>query len=161
MQHTGIFPNRVTLLSSLKACSSIRAIKEGQNIHAEVVKQGLDSDSFIGNSLVDLYANCGLLIEAWKVFDELPSQDVVSMNAMISGFAEQGNSKEAFRLYLQMQERGMSPDYLTFASVLKACRQSAALETGKRIHSQMCRFDFFEVAGILPTVLLDMYGKCG
>jgi len=48
-----------------------------------LVKYGCDSDVFVESSLVDMYAKCRSMEEAWKVFNKMSSRDVVSWTAMI------------------------------------------------------------------------------
>jgi pentatricopeptide repeat protein len=43
------------------------------------------SDVFVGNSLVDIFANCGSIEDSWRVFNKMPSQDVVTWSTMILG----------------------------------------------------------------------------
>ena len=162
MRMEEVNPNLVTYICCLKACSNLQSLDEGWIIHADVVKEGIEVDLFIGNTLVDLYAKCGSFIEAQDVFDEQPFQDIVSLNALISGFAEQGFGKEALLVYMQMQEKGISPDIVTFASILKACGNKQALDIGKKVHSQICSSRCIDNTDMIISVaLLDMYGKCG
>jgi pentatricopeptide repeat protein len=55
------------------ACASIVALEEGRPAHKQTVESGKDSDFFVRSSLVDMYATCGSMEEALRVFDELPS----------------------------------------------------------------------------------------
>ena len=63
-------------------------------------------------------------------------------------------SQEAFEIYGQMQAEGLSVDTVTFLSILKACAYIAALETGKKIHAQVCRLGF-ETCAIVANTLVD------
>ena len=47
----------------------------------DVVMKGFDTDSFVGNILVDMYAKCGSIEEAKVVFDRLSERDAFSWNA--------------------------------------------------------------------------------
>ncbi len=55
------------------ACASIVALEEGRPAHKQIVESGKDSDFFVRSSLVDMYAMCGSMEEALRVFNELPS----------------------------------------------------------------------------------------
>jgi pentatricopeptide repeat protein len=46
---------------------------------------GCESDVIVGNSSVDMYAKCGSMEDAWRVFNTMPSQNVVTWSAMILG----------------------------------------------------------------------------
>jgi len=62
----------------LKACASRAAIEEGRCVHQQIMQSGLESDVFVGSSLVDMYAKSGSIEDAGNVFKKMSSQDVVS-----------------------------------------------------------------------------------
>ncbi len=49
---------------------------------------------FVGNSLVNMYVKCGHMEEALRVFNKMPSHDVVSWTAMISGHVKSGQGQK-------------------------------------------------------------------
>ncbi len=51
----------------LNACASVVALEEGRCVHEQIIQSGQDSDVFVGNSLVDMYAKCGSMGDAWRV----------------------------------------------------------------------------------------------
>ncbi|KAK9944194.1 hypothetical protein M0R45_009772 [Rubus argutus] len=63
---------------------------EVRKIHALVVKLGLELDVYVGSAMVNTYLKFGLVEEAQKVFEELPSRDVVLWNAIVNLFAQIG-----------------------------------------------------------------------
>jgi pentatricopeptide repeat protein len=73
MQHEGVQPNSVTFVGVLNACASIIALDEGRCVHLQIIQSGLESNVFVGNSLIDMYAKCGSLENAWIVFNKMPS----------------------------------------------------------------------------------------
>ncbi len=62
----------------LNACASVIALEEGRCVHHPIVQSGLESEVFVGCSFIDMYAKCGSVEDAWKVFNKLPSQNVVT-----------------------------------------------------------------------------------
>ncbi|CAM6036345.1 unnamed protein product [Sphagnum compactum] len=84
MQEEGMSPNRFTFVPVLKACTSLRALEKGRRAHEQIIQLGCASDVFVGSSLVDMYAKCGSIEDARRVFDSMPSHDLVSWNAIIS-----------------------------------------------------------------------------
>ncbi len=66
-------PNTVTFVGVLNACASVVALKEGRSVHEQIIQSGCESDVFVGSSLVDMYAKCGSLEDAWRVFHKMPS----------------------------------------------------------------------------------------
>ncbi|KAJ0447742.1 putative tetratricopeptide-like helical domain superfamily [Helianthus annuus] len=53
-----------------------------------MVKVGYDWDVFVKTGLVCLYAKCGRLDDACKVFYEMPEKNAASWTAVISGYIE-------------------------------------------------------------------------
>ncbi|CAM6093772.1 unnamed protein product [Calypogeia fissa] len=160
MQQEGIEPSPVTFMGILNACASVSALDEGKRIHVEIIRKGCENDIFVASSLVDMYAKCGSVDEAWKVFTNMPTRNVVTWNAMVLGYIKCGQGKKALELYRQMQEEGVRPVAVTFIGVLKACASIGALEEGRRVHEQIIQrgYDSHVFVG---NSLVDMYAKCG
>lgn len=160
MQGEGSRASKYIYTCVLKACGSISALGPGEYLHNEIVKDEFHCDILVGNTLIDMYAKCGRLEEALKVFECLPDKDVISWNAVIGGSSQQGNGVLAINLFARMQQEGECPDLVTYLCVSKACGCLNALEQGKRVHSQVGKTGI-EVDVILGSSLVDMYGKCG
>eukprot|EP00250_Pteridium_aquilinum_P009843 c18973_g2_i1 orf=1-810(-) len=58
MEHEGMSPDPITLVCGVKASACLGSLHKGQAIHVDIMKKGFEDDSFIGNSLVDMYAKC-------------------------------------------------------------------------------------------------------
>jgi len=80
-----------TFVAVLNACMSVVAIEEGRSAHEQIIQSGWDSDVKVGNCLVDMYAECGSMEDAWRVFNKMPLHDVVSWNAILVGCAMHGH----------------------------------------------------------------------
>eukprot|EP01018_Ginkgo_biloba_P013194 Gb_32453 [translate_table: standard] len=160
MLRTSIPPNAFTFATILPACANLSALEQGMGIHEEIIRSGYQFDVFLGNSLVDMYAKCGSMKNARHMFDKMPQRDVVSWNTMISAYTRQGQSGDALTLFYQMQRKGIQPNEFTFASVLPACGDLAALEQGMKIHEEIIRSGFQSDIFVV-NALVDMYAKCG
>ncbi|KAM7475473.1 hypothetical protein LguiB_022716 [Lonicera macranthoides] len=153
-------PDEFTFPSVLKACSRLRALKEGKQIHAQVVKFGFGSNGFVENSLIHMYGNCGEIGVARLVFDEMPEKGLYSWNSMFSGYTKTGYWEEVVQLFRSMMEMKVGFNEVTLVSVLTACGRLGDLEMGEWIH------EYIEANGLkgnsnLVTSLVDMYSKCG
>eukprot|EP01018_Ginkgo_biloba_P022189 Gb_02998 [translate_table: standard] len=160
MQWFGVKPNQFTFASILRACSGGAALEAGRQYHAYVVKDGFESNSFVGNALLDMYAKCGSVVNTRKMFDKMHNRDVVSWNAMIAGYAQCGYDEEALELFGQMQRVGLNWDCTTFSTVLGVCASLAALELGKQLHTLVIKTRG-QSNVFVGSTLVDMYAKCG
>ncbi len=55
------------------------------------------------------------------MFDKMPSQDVITWNAILGGCAMHGHGKEALEHFERMCEESVQPDEITFLCLLSAC----------------------------------------
>ncbi|CAE6185375.1 unnamed protein product [Arabidopsis arenosa] len=120
-------PDTHTYPFLLKAVTKMADVRLGETIHSVVIKSGFGSLIYVQNSLLHLYANCGDVSSAYKVFDKMPEKDLVAWNSVINGFAENGKPEEALALYTEMDSKGIKPDGFTIVSLLSACAKIGAL----------------------------------
>jgi hypothetical protein len=83
-------------------CSS-----DGRLIHEQLIQSGCKCDVFVGSSLVYMYAKSGIMQDPWRVFNKMPSQDVVTSIAMILGHVQCRQGQMALELSQQMQQEGV------------------------------------------------------
>ncbi|KAG7954448.1 hypothetical protein I3843_11G018800 [Carya illinoinensis] len=160
MLESSVEPNEFTFPSILKACSRLRALREGEQVHAHFVKCGFGSNGYVENTLIHMYANCGRVEVARRVFDGMLTRDVVAWNSMFAGYTKGECWGEVSKLFCRMRESGVCFDEVTMISVLTACGRLADLELGEWISEHI------EANGLqknlpLMTSLVDMYAKCG
>ncbi|KAH9317193.1 hypothetical protein KI387_018962 [Taxus chinensis] len=160
MQMQGIQPDSVIMVSVIPAFACLSDLQYAESIHGYVIKSGFESDFAVTTALIDMYAKCGSVCFARKVFDKMPKGNVSSWNAMIAGYTQNGCAEVALALFSEMQLQWVEPDLITMASVIPACAHLAALHVGNCIHSYAirCGFDSDVMVG---TALIDMYAKCG
>ncbi|MCL7024278.1 hypothetical protein MKW94_013719 [Papaver nudicaule] len=160
MQLTGFRPSEFTLVGILNACSDVTAIREGKQVHCYLAKLGFESHLYIRTALINMYAKCGVINDAWKCFDQLQEPNAALWSSMIGGYVQNGANEEALSLYGRMQMKDILPSESTMGSVLKACSVLAALEQGKQIHARTIKHGLdLEVS--IGGALLTMYAKCG
>eukprot|EP01018_Ginkgo_biloba_P007475 Gb_18859 [translate_table: standard] len=149
-----------TYASLLQECANMKALTEGKQLHADMLRKGIELNVFLGAKLVSMYANSGSFGNALKVFDKISTCSVFAWNAMIRGYVTHGHCEEALNIYYQMKREGLSPDKFTFPSVIKACSGLKALEQGREIHRYITSSGF-ESDLFVGSALIDMYAKCG
>ena len=161
-----VFPNAITLVFSLKACSTLGAIVKGQEIHAHIEKRGfIGGDLIVGNTIVDMYATCGCLPEAHQIFDRLQDRDIISWGAIMAGYMEHGQCQRVINLYSRMQDEDFrhEVDRVILMNLLGACSGIGDIRLGRKIHDQvmLCNdvllFDDVDVG----NAFVNMYVKCG
>ncbi|KZV55288.1 pentatricopeptide repeat-containing protein mitochondrial-like [Dorcoceras hygrometricum] len=126
----GFDPDPYTYSSLLSICGDLPAIEWGKQIHCCIIKPGFDSNVVVGSSLIDMYAKCGRLDDSWKVFNILPNKNLISWNAIISGYAQHGFGREALDTYKIMLQNGIKPNDITFIAVLSSCGHVGSLTEG-------------------------------
>lgn len=161
MISSSITPNSFTFSAVLKACGSLPSLEQGRCIHACSIKLGVMDDEFTDSALLDMYSKCGILEDGRKLFEKLSNKDIVSWNTMITGYAQHGYGQEALKLYDRMEVYGISPNYVTFVSLLSACSRCGLVETGKQLFELMS-----SKHGISPSMehyacMVDMFGRAG
>eukprot|EP01018_Ginkgo_biloba_P022611 Gb_35108 [translate_table: standard] len=156
-----IKPNQFTFSSVLRSCASLAGLEQGRQIHAHIIKSRFESDVSVGNSLVTMYARCGSIEDAQNVFDAMPSRNVVSWNAMISGFAQHGYAKEALKLFEQMQCAEVKLNHITFVGVLSACSHGGLVDEGRYYFDSMNRDHCIRHRMEHYACMVDLLGRAG
>ncbi|KAH7436865.1 hypothetical protein KP509_05G039500 [Ceratopteris richardii] len=157
MEQEGIVPNSHTYVCALQACGSIEEEEQGQVFHAEISRKGLlDSDVFIRNAVVGMYANCGLFAKARELFDQFKIHDTVFWNILISGYLKHNCNMQVLDSFREMQNENTKPNSVTYTYVLKGCALLGAVWDGQRVHSDIARVGLTEDFDIGNT-LVDMY----
>jgi pentatricopeptide repeat protein len=161
MKLEGLSPDQITFTSALAACSELATLGQGQQIHAQVLKTGVDSVLAVRSSLVSMYSKCGCLSYATTVFSQSSSIDFVLWSAMIAAYGFHGHGQEAIELFERMVALGTDPNEVTFLSLLYACSHSGLKEKGKDVFKLMT--DVYMLAPQLEhyTCMVDLIGRSG
>ncbi len=102
MQKEGLKPDPATFIGVLNACANLLALDGGRLTHEQVIHSDYESDVSVSSSFV-VYAKFGSSKDAWRVFNTMPSHDVMPWTAMIQGHVKCGKGQKALELYQQMQ----------------------------------------------------------
>ncbi|XVF49255.1 hypothetical protein PTKIN_Ptkin03bG0253700 [Pterospermum kingtungense] len=137
MLESGIKPNTITISSVLSACTNVTSFRHGRAIHGYAIRHDLGSQIPVSTALLDMYAKCGYLSQAKRVFDNILSKELPVYNAMISAYAVHGQAGEALAIYKHLEEAGVEPDGITFTSVLSACSHTGRVNEGLEIFVDM------------------------
>ncbi|KAK1441417.1 hypothetical protein QVD17_07293 [Tagetes erecta] len=160
MLSDGFAPNEFTVCSVLKACGEEKALKFGRQLHGTIVKKLFRNDVFLGTSLVDMYAKCGVTDDSRIVFDRMRRRNMVTWTCIIAGYARNGQGEEAISLFRVMKRRKMFVNKLTMVSLIRACGSIKALQTGRELHAQILK-NHIEDNIYIASTLVWLYCKCG
>ncbi|GJX22027.1 pentatricopeptide repeat-containing protein [Tanacetum coccineum] len=83
MKRDGFEPDEMTVVSVLGACGDLGL---GKVVEEYVVENEMEVNSYVGSALIGMYSKCGDLVSARRVFDKMVTKDLVTWNAMITGF---------------------------------------------------------------------------
>ncbi|XP_058087254.1 pentatricopeptide repeat-containing protein At5g04780, mitochondrial-like [Magnolia sinica] len=160
-QKMGLEQTQFTLSAALSACANLAAQIEGTQVHAVLVRKGFGSNLFVATSLVDMYAKCGSIKEAYFVFSGAEEKNVVLWNAMVAGFSKHACSTEAMILFEKMQQAGMCPNEVTYISLLSACSHVGLVKDGRHYFDQMIRDNNIEPNVHHYSCMVDLLGRSG
>lgn len=164
MLSQGIDPDNFTYPLVLKACSGLSALEEGRSvlefIQFNETRHNLQWNIYVECALIDMFAKCGSLNEARRLFEEMPRKDLASWSAIICGSVQNGEWVEALCLFKRMRLVGILPDSVIVAAVLPACGRLEARHTGMAMHGCAVRSGFVSDLYV-SNALVDMYCKCG
>ncbi|XP_043690533.1 pentatricopeptide repeat-containing protein At4g21065-like [Telopea speciosissima] len=161
MEDDGVAPNDATVVSVLRACADVGAMGIGQKVHKLVEHSEIASRANVCTALIDMYAKCGCIDSARRVFDAIVNKDVFVWTAMISGLASHGQCREAIDLFNEMREANLRMDARTVTAVLSAYRNAGWVTEGHHFFNDM------EIKyGIRPTIqhygcMADLLARTG
>ncbi|XP_021728237.1 pentatricopeptide repeat-containing protein At3g51320-like [Chenopodium quinoa] len=190
MLKSGVFPNSYTFPPLLNCCAKEGSSRIGEMCHGQVIKNGFDGVMHIQSSLINMYACCGVIEVALKVFDLMLERDVVSWNSICDGFVKVGNLRTAHNLFDSMPERNvvswnimmtgylerLNPGYVLI--LYRQMRESGLLENDTTMVNVLAACGrsarwkegasvhgflvrrLWNLSLIMNTALIDMYSKC-
>ncbi|KAG1342358.1 pentatricopeptide repeat-containing protein, mitochondrial [Cocos nucifera] len=165
MLSSGAPPNEFTIPMVASASAELLDLGLGSSIHGNAIKFGLfnGKSTAVGSSLVYMYSKCGVIGDAYRMFDEMPARDVVAWTALIIGCVRNGEFEEGLVCFKKMHrvggDGGGRPNSRTVEGGMQACGNLGALPEGKCLHGFLLKAGL----GYYPSVnssLLSMYSKC-
>jgi len=104
----GDLPNCFTLATVFKCCMNLGHLSRGKGIHGWVLRNGVETDVVLENTMVDFYAKCGAFGYTKKVFEMMAERDAVSWNIMIGAYLEIGDVSGSMELFRASPLRDVS-----------------------------------------------------
>ncbi|KAL0015296.1 hypothetical protein SO802_002365 [Lithocarpus litseifolius] len=156
-----IKPRHVSFSSIMPACAHLTSLHLGKQLHGYIIRGGFDDNVFIASSLVDMYAKCGNIRIARRIFYKMEQHDMVSWTAIIMGYALHGHAHDAIALFKQMEMEGVKPNDVAFVAVLTACSHAGLVDEAWNYFNSMTQ-DFGIVPGLEHyAAVADLLGRAG
>lgn len=191
MQIEGVYPNCFTLASIFKCCAGAGDLKTGKEAHGWIIRNGVELDVSLENSIIDFYVKCGVFNYAGRVFEMMDEMDTVSWNIMIGAYLQIGNIERSMELFKRLPFRDVASWNTMIVGQMRNGFDGAALELLYQmtdIGLKFNEFTFSVALGLVATLemlelgrqihaqvlrlgfksdlfirnsLIDMYCKCG
>ncbi|OAY71729.1 Pentatricopeptide repeat-containing protein, mitochondrial [Ananas comosus] len=155
-------PLDATLVSVLSACSQLGRLGLGRWIYEYYINgEKIKLSTKLANAFIDMYAKCGDVEAAARLFGEMLERDIVTWNSMIMAYATHDYFKESLVLFEKMTGSGIIPDDITFVGVLSACSHGGLVSEGQKHFKDMKL-----VYNLAPKAehcgcMIDLLGKVG
>ncbi|KAL3537225.1 hypothetical protein ACH5RR_000591 [Cinchona calisaya] len=135
--------------------------RKGREVHAYIIRTGLGySKVHIGNALINMYAKCGAVEDAFSVFRFMVDKDSVSWNSMISGLDQNECFEDAVLTFCLMKSAGFVSSNFTLISVLSSCGTLGCIRMGEQLHCEGLKLGLdFDVSVL--NALLSLYANSG
>ncbi|XP_015886664.3 pentatricopeptide repeat-containing protein At2g13600 [Ziziphus jujuba] len=151
----GIEPDSFTLGSVLTACAGMPSFRLGKEIHSQAILRGLQSNSFVGGALVEMYTRFEDLPAAQMAFDEVSERDMATWNILISGYARCNQIEKIQNCLQKMREDGFEPNIYTWNGILAGYVGNNHFDSAMELFSEMqtsnLRPDIYTVGIMLPA----------
>lgn len=146
MVEDAVIPDYFLFPKILQACGNCGDFETTKAIHSMVVKCGLSSSLKCNNSILAVYSKCGKLSWARRFFENMAERDMVTWNAIVSGYCEKGHTEEAHSLFKAMSEEGIEPGLITWNILIASYNQIGRSDVAMELMKKMESF------GIIPDV---------
>ncbi|KAJ6708061.1 PENTATRICOPEPTIDE REPEAT-CONTAINING PROTEIN [Salix viminalis] len=113
-------------------------------------------------TMINLLPSCsqsGALLEE-HVFNQMNEKNTVSWNTMVAAYVQNGQYKEALKMFQHILNEPLKPDAITIASVLPAIAELASRSEGEQIHAYIIKLGLGSNT-FISNAIAYMYAKCG
>ncbi|KAI4335528.1 hypothetical protein L6164_014166 [Bauhinia variegata] len=95
-----------TVATVLPAAAELQELRVGMGIQCLALKLGFHFDAHVLTGLISLYSKCGQIDIARSLFMLINQPDLISYNAMISGFTCNSETESSVRLFRELLASG-------------------------------------------------------
>ncbi|KAF8775368.1 hypothetical protein HU200_004786 [Digitaria exilis] len=116
--------NLISWNAMIGGCSQAGLSEEAVNLFLEMCREGVTPNQ---NTFPCL---CGSLEDSVLALRKIEQKSVVSWNALICGYAQNGKGKEALDAYKAMRATGLKPNDVTLLGLLFGCNHAGLVNEG-------------------------------
>uniref|UniRef100_A0A0D3EQQ2 DYW domain-containing protein n=1 Tax=Oryza barthii TaxID=65489 RepID=A0A0D3EQQ2_9ORYZ len=152
----------VVLLSAIAEFSTAeQGLRKGREVHAHVLRAGhIYRKIAVSNGLVNMYAKCGAIDKACRVFQLMEARDRISWNTIITALDQNGYCEAAMMNYCLMRQNSIGPSNFAAISGLSSCAGLGLLAAGQQLHCDAVKWGLYLDTSV-SNALVKMYGECG
>ncbi|ONK55619.1 uncharacterized protein A4U43_UnF830 [Asparagus officinalis] len=191
LERDKVSPSLVTFILVLSACAKLGDLEYGMWVHSIIGDCSMVPNLKVHNALIEMYAGCGDMAVAWRIFEEMTEKDVVSWTSMVVGFVNSGQLDRARVLFDQMPDRDIVSWTALIDGYVRCSRYKEALALFHALQNTNICPDEFTIVSMLTAcaqlgalelgewvrvyierkkikmdafmgnALIDMYSKCG
>ncbi|KAK7361950.1 hypothetical protein VNO77_04046 [Canavalia gladiata] len=148
-----------TFGSVLKGVARACELRLGQQLHSVMLKMGLSENVFSGSALLDMYAKCGRVDDAYIVLRCMPERNYVSWNALVAGYSRVGDRDMAFWVLRCMELEGVGIDDGTVSPLLTLLDDSELYGLVMQLHCKIVKHGL-ELVNTVSNAAITAYSEC-
>uniref|UniRef100_J3MJN1 DYW domain-containing protein n=1 Tax=Oryza brachyantha TaxID=4533 RepID=J3MJN1_ORYBR len=187
----GAMPNAFVLAAVVRCCAGIGDVEFGKRVHGWMLRNGVHLDVVLCNAVLDMYAKCGQLERARRLFGAMAERDAVTWNIAISASIQAGDILGSMQLFDDSPLRDTTSWNTIISGLMRSGHATEALNCLRQMTKTGLVFNHytystaFALAGMLllpdlgrqlhgrvlvaslesdafvQSSLMDMYCKCG
>ncbi|KAE8774375.1 putative pentatricopeptide repeat-containing protein [Hordeum vulgare] len=154
-------PDSTTFTLALSACARLGDLATGEVVTDRASGAGYGNDIFVCSSVLNLYAKCGAMDDAVKVFDRMRKRDRVTWSTMVTGFVNAGQPVQAIEMYMRMRRDGLEADEVVIVGGYAGLCSNRGCPDGGLSSWVLAVRHAMQMDVVISTSLVDMYAKNG
>ncbi|KAI4370169.1 hypothetical protein MLD38_018545 [Melastoma candidum] len=149
------------MVSVVQACAKLGSLHRAKEVDGYIREMNVARNVIVDTAMIDMFAKCGSIELAKEIFDSMRVKNVISWSAMIAAYGYHGRGTEALGLFPMMLASGVTPNEITYVSLLYACSHSGLVDDGLRIFSSMKNDYSLKPDVSHYTCMVDLLGRAG
>ncbi|KAK7378447.1 hypothetical protein VNO80_03889 [Phaseolus coccineus] len=150
--------NPFKTFNALFSCPKFLSL--AQQLHAQVIINGLYREVFYGSNITNAYVQSGSLPLATKAFGQITGKNLHSWNTIISGYSKGCLHDYVLKLFRDLRSDGNAVDSFNLVFAIKASQRLMFFHNGRLLHCLAIKYGLEGDLFIVPA-LLDMYAELG